>query len=227
MSTVLHSEEVQASALEFRPPFKTPESVYQSDAALAGGPVLLQLPALPVAGVQLDPAAGKAFVELRVVDERLYQLLRAVDDHVVKHIFANRATWFRGVDVGLATVEDYYRSPLVRGDGGPTMRFKLNADARGTHTRAYFGQAPAELADVVAADCVTAIVQLRGLTLYKDAICPDWVLQAVRARAPRPAPVARPLFESDDEREETAETREDSAGAGEDQAEVGADPAVA
>ena len=180
---------------------KTPEKLYRSAATqkvkVGDGdvdkemPILIQTPIMPVVTATVE---GKASVDLHVKDDGFYQLLKCIDAYIVQHVYKNRDVWFKDAEVNMAMVEDAYRSSLFRGTSGqPIVRFRLNVDdgSRHIHTSVFEGHEASTLEAVEAGREVYCIVELKGLTLYKDSICPDWVVHAVKIR---PQKVVKPCM---------------------------------
>ncbi len=135
-------------------------------------------------------------------DNEYYQWLRYVDTYIIQHIFRNRESWFSNSDVNMAVVEDSYRSPLRRGQktgAEPIVRFKLNSAQDVIHTSVYQNRKRSNMENLKQdpKPSVVCIVELRGLTLYKDSICPDWVVHTIRA-VPDKTSEPTCLFSQDD-----------------------------
>lgn len=148
-------------------------------------PLYIQVPLMKLADIEIPQDVSKSFIDLEVDDNEYYQWLRYLDTYIVQHIFKNRESWFNNSDVNMAVVEDSYRSPLRRGQESgaePIVRFKLNSAQDAIHTTVYQNRKRAEIEslDQDKKPNVVCIVELRGLTLFKDSICPDWVVHTVR-----------------------------------------------
>lgn len=179
-------DQLNAVDIRFKVPQRTPENIYYSEAALEGGEhIILQLPAMRVSDCQLPPEP-KAFLELQVANDDLYQLLRNLDVSIVQHVYRNRAAWFNSnsKDVTMAAVEDSYRSPLSRCQDGACFRMKLNVAEGEVHTVVWESREKAPLERLQGNPEAVCIVQLRGLALRKDSICPDWVVHSTKVRHP-------------------------------------------
>lgn len=148
-------------------------------------PLYIQVPLMKLADVEIPQDVSKSFIDLEVDDNDFYQWLRYLDTYIVQHIFKNRESWFNNSDVNMAVVEDSYRSPLRRGQESgaePIVRFKLNSANDVVYTTVYQNKRRADMEVLQQGSKldVVCIVELRGLTLFKDSICPDWVVHTVR-----------------------------------------------
>ena len=159
----------------FKQPVKTPDQRYRSATT---SPILVQTPSMTLASATTE---GKATLELQVTNDDFYQFNKRIDTFVVQHAYKNRDIWFKDVEVNMAMVEDAYKSPLFRGaDGKPHVRYRMNVENDKVHTTVFEGR------ELLTADVlqpgrdVDCIVELKGLTLCKDSICPDWIVHAVK-----------------------------------------------
>lgn len=175
--------EVDVKCLDFKEPHRTPEKTYYSVAEKPNKePVLIQTPELKCSAFNCDQTKGRCEIELILEDNMFYQFLRDLDAHTIQTIFKQRKSWFKKCEVSMAMVEDCYKSPIVRAETGPIVTFKLNCTKDKIHTDFFKGRFSVDEMTLSPGDHVTAILQLRGMTLYKDSICLDWVVQSLRAR---------------------------------------------
>lgn len=170
-----------------------PDKLYHSAAVIdqSGDSVYIQTPMMKVVSVMAnDGDPKKSCIDLDISDDAFYQLLRYIDTHIIHHVFKNRETWFKNVEVTMAAVEDSYRSPIQKGSTTPVVRFRLNVtDA--VHTQLYVGRQEAQLDNLKPDMKAAAIVQLKGLVMNKGSICPDWTVHCLKTEAVKPS---GPLF---------------------------------
>lgn len=169
--------DLRPESIAFRSPQKTADNNYRSTTTLEDGSmILLQMPPMKVAAYNLDPDAGRLFVDFSLTSNELYQFLRRVDSHTIQSVFNNRMSWFSVGDVSMASVEDSYTSPIIKGADTPLVRFRPNA----VKTAFFVNRSPSDAHCMEGCPIATAIVQLRGLSLFKDSMSPEWVLHSLR-----------------------------------------------
>lgn len=175
--------EVDVRCLGFKEPQKTPEKTYYSVAEKPNKePILIQTPELKCSASNCDQTKGRCELELILEDNMFYQFLRDLDAHTIQTIFKQRKSWFKKCEVSMAMVEDCYKSPIIRSDKGPIVMFKYNCSKEKILTDFFRGRFEIEEHNFSPGEYVTVILQLRGMTLFKDSICLDWVVQSLRAR---------------------------------------------
>lgn len=177
--------DIDVKSIAFKEPQKTPEKTYYSIAERPNKePILIQTPELECSAFNGDLTKGRCEIEMVLEDNQpmFYQFLRDLDAHTIQTIFKQRKSWFKKCEVSMAMVEDCYKSPIVRSEKGPIVTFKLNYTKEKMQTAFFRGRFDIESSEVTSNSPVTAILQLRGMTLYKDSICLDWVVQSVRVK---------------------------------------------
>jgi hypothetical protein len=169
--------DLQPESIAFRSPQKTADNNYRSTTTLEDGSmILLQMPPMKLAAYNLDPDAGRLFVDFSLTNNELYQFLRRVDSHTIQSVFNNRMSWFSVGDVSMASVEDSYTSPIIKGADTPLVRFRPNA----VKTAFFVNRSPSDAHCMEGHPMATAIVQLRGLSLFKDSMSPEWILHSLK-----------------------------------------------
>ena len=157
--------------LDFSIPDKNEDDLYISSVSMKGSPAVFETPYLTVNTVSDD-----GMIELKVDDE-LYKVLRAVDNHVVQTAFDCRKDWF-GKNLGLPKIEKFYRSPLHSED--QLWKGILNREGDDVHTTffrdGHLLQEPALNPGVR----VKLMIQLKEICMSKTAMVPKWVIQSVK-----------------------------------------------
>ncbi len=179
--------DVDVKTIAFREPQKTPEKTYYSIAERPNRePILIQTPELECSAFNGYLTKGRCEIEMILDDDQpmFYQFLRDLDAHTIQTIFKQRKSWFKKCEVSMAMVEDCYKSPIVRSEKGPIVTFRLNHTKEKMETVFFRGRFDVDASEVSSRSPVTAILQLRGMTLYKDSICLDWVVQSLRVKEP-------------------------------------------
>ena len=175
--------DVDVKSIGFKEPQKTPEKTYYSLAERPNKePILIQTPELECSAFNCDLTKGRCEIEMVLEDNMFYQFLRDLDAHTIQTIFKQRKSWFKKCEVSMAQVEDCYKSPIVRSEKGPIVTFKLNHTKEKIQTVFFRGRFDIESSEFTTDSPVTAILELRGMTLYKDSMCLDWVVHSVRVR---------------------------------------------
>ncbi|CAK0767122.1 hypothetical protein CVIRNUC_003429 [Coccomyxa viridis] len=169
--------DLRPESITFKSPQKTADNNYRSATCLEDGSmVILQMPPMKLDAYNLDPDSGRLFVDFKLTNNELYQVLRRVDSHTIQTVFNNRMSWFSVGDVSMASVEDSYSSPIIKGADAPLVRFRPNA----VETAFFVNKSLSDAQCMEGCPMATAIVQLRGLTLFKDSMSPEWVLHSLK-----------------------------------------------
>lgn len=184
--SLIRFDDLDLKTIKFKQLQKTPDSTYFSEAVREQDgielPINVQLPWMQIADAELNPES-KAYVDLVLADDELYQLLRGLDTHTVQHVYKNRAIWFNGVEVNMVAVEDCYKSPVNRNADNATLKLKLNVSDGVVHTAVFLDKNAVPVNTLKSSSEVVCIAQLRGLKVHKASITPDWVLHSVKLRA--------------------------------------------
>ena len=184
--SLIRFDDLDLKTIKFKQLQKTPDSTYFSEAVREQNgielPINVQLPWMQIADAELNPES-KAYVDLVLADDELYQLLRGLDTRTVQHVYKNRAVWFNGVEVNMVAVEDCYKSPVNRNADNATFKLKLNVSDGVVHTAVFLDKNAVPLEKLESDEEVVCIAQLRGLKVHKASIIPDWVLHSVKLKA--------------------------------------------
>jgi hypothetical protein len=188
--SLIRFNNLDLKTIKFKQLQKTPDATYFSEAVRVQDgvsvPINVQLPWMQVFDTELNPEMiSKAYVDLVLADDELYQLLRGLDTYIVQHVYKNRAVWFNGVEVNMVAVEDCYKSPVNRTADNATLKLKLNVSDGVLHTVVFSNKnhVPVETLKDLSSPEVVCIAQLRGLKVHKASITPDWVLHSIKLKS--------------------------------------------
>lgn len=185
--SLIRFNNLDLKTIKFKQLQKTPDATYFSEAVRVQDgvelPINVQLPWMQVSDTELNPES-KAYVDVVLADDELYQLLRGLDTYTVQHVYKNRAVWFNGVEVNMVAVEDCYKSPVSRNADNATLKLKLNVSDGILHTVIFSNKnpVPVETLKAISSPEVVCIAQLRGIKVHKASITPDWVLHSIKLK---------------------------------------------